>query len=375
MPNRRLVGPTVIAIVLCGIVADQLFLSASRWSVSRFLNKVVAVFGAIFAPAVNPVHYGWIADRFLPLTLTVLALVLLWLSFAGAKRAMSQTTRGAEVSDPIQVRKVPPQQRPEEAPVPPLKPASKGIRKLSLTGKLVRSFAGIAALFAGAACAIVFSFSSHVIEREVNSRAEVMVLGFYDMLTAAVVAGKTEIRDAAVAKYGADSAVAYLYIEDDKGRIIAHRPEDLPRYLHRDFPHSTERALKGSRDEYRGLETYELAKPIADGKLGFVHLAVSRQVVAAEVHGVIAAIVAMILLALLCVIGGFVFAARALNRPFVELVGQAERISKGDFTVPLALQRTDEVGDIARSLERLRSSLRAVAARVEQVQMNRRSNE
>lgn len=373
MPNRRLVGPTVISILLCGLVADYLFLSESRWSVSRFLTKFVAVFGAIFAPAVNPVHYGWIADRFVPLSLTVLALVLLWLSFAGAKRAMSQASPGADVSDPIQVPRVPPQQRPEEAPLAPLKPASK--RKLSLTGKLVKSFSVIAALFSGAACVIVFSFSSRVIEREVNSRAEVMVLGFYDMLAPAGGAGKTKVRDAAVAKYGADRAVAFVYIEDDKGRIVAHRPEDLPRYLRRDFPHSTERALGGSRGEYRGLEFYELAKPIADGKLGFVHLAVSRQVIAAEVHGVIAAIAAMTLLALLCVIGGFVFAARALNRPFVELVGQAERIGKGDFTVPLALQRTDEVGDIARSLERLRSSLRAVAARVEQVHMNRRSNE
>ena len=152
-------------------------------------------------------------------------------------------------------------------------------------------------------------------------------------------------------------------------------PSDLPRYLRRDFPQSTERALRGSRGEYRGLEIYEVAKPIAGEKPGFVHLAISRQAIAAEIDRVIVAIAGMIFLALLCIIGGFIFAARALNRPLAEIAGHAERISKGDFEVPLALQRTDEVGDIARSLERLRSSLRAVTARLEHVQRDRRSNE
>ena len=89
MQNRRLVGSTIISIVLCGLVADHLFLSESRWSVSRFLSRVLGIFGAIFAPAVNPVHYGWIADLFFLLSLAALFLVLLWLSFARAKRAMN----------------------------------------------------------------------------------------------------------------------------------------------------------------------------------------------------------------------------------------------------------------------------------------------
>ena len=62
----------------------------------------------------------------------------------------------------------------------------------------------------------------------------------------------------------------------------------------------------------------------------------------------------------------FAFLATRLFRPFLELVDQAERISKGDFDVPLGLKREDEVGEIARSLERMRSSLHAVVRRLEQ---------
>lgn len=63
-------------------------------------------------------------------------------------------------------------------------------------------------------------------------------------------------------------------------------------------------------------------------------------------------------------LGIFVRFTRRVNQPFLELVEHAERISKGDFTVSLRLKRSDEIGEIARSLERMRSSMHAVAARV-----------
>jgi len=72
--------------------------------------------------------------------------------------------------------------------------------------------------------------------------------------------------------------------------------------------------------------------------------------------------------------GAFVYVARALNRPFLELVEQADRISKGEFMVPLELKRTDEIGEIARSLERMRSSLHAAVTRLEADQLNNSSN-
>ena len=55
---------------------------------------------------------------------------------------------------------------------------------------------------------------------------------------------------------------------------------------------------------------------------------------------------------------------RDLHRPLLELVEQSTRISKGDFSVALATKRDDELGDLARSLERMRSSLRAVLSRI-----------
>ena len=83
----------------------------------------------------------------------------------------------------------------------------------------------------------------------------------------------------------------------------------------------------------------------------------------------------MILIVLICVTGFFLLLSRALLRPLAELVDQAARLSKGDFEVALELQRSDEFGDIARSLDRLRSSLRAVFARLDRGQDSPRSGE
>ena len=60
----------------------------------------------------------------------------------------------------------------------------------------------------------------------------------------------------------------------------------------------------------------------------------------------------------------FIVLLQDLHRPLLELVEQSTRISKGDFSATLATKRNDELGELARSLERMRSSLRAVLARI-----------
>ncbi|HEY5543117.1 MAG TPA: hypothetical protein VIM04_07665, partial [Candidatus Binatia bacterium] len=57
-----------------------------------FLSKIVSVIAAIFGPALNPALYVWLDDVLVPMTMIVLALVLLWLTVARAKGAMSKAT-------------------------------------------------------------------------------------------------------------------------------------------------------------------------------------------------------------------------------------------------------------------------------------------
>lgn len=371
MKQRRLVGPTIISVMLCALVVDHLFLNESPLSVSRFLAKALAVVGAIFSPAVDPDFYGRFSGVFLPISFAAFVVVLVWLIVARAKSAMSHATPDADASPAVPSVKSRAAAPVTEASTPPPRAA----RQFSLLSKLTFSIGAVGLLFGAAACLAVYGYLSRAIAREVKDRVETMTSGLRDMVVPGMVAGRFDEVTAALERYASKTAAAYLYVEDHEGRMIAHWPSDLPRYLRRDFPSSSERALGGVEGEYRSSSVYELAERVSDGPSGFVHFAIWRESMQAEARRAVTVITAATGIVLLCLVGAFLAMARWFSRPLADLVSHAERISKGDLAVPLALHRDDELGDIARSFERLRASLRAVTARLEQGPHNHRMHE
>ena len=77
MNKRRLVGPTIISLVLCGLLTDYLLFRESPWSVARMLGKIESGFVAIFAPAFDPALYNWVGGIALPASIIVVVLLLL----------------------------------------------------------------------------------------------------------------------------------------------------------------------------------------------------------------------------------------------------------------------------------------------------------
>jgi diguanylate cyclase (GGDEF)-like protein/PAS domain S-box-containing protein len=73
-----------------------------------------------------------------------------------------------------------------------------------------------------------------------------------------------------------------------------------------------------------------------------------------RMSGLLAGVV--LTLVLLGLIGAW-YIARQLARPIKALVKSADRIGEGDYTRPLAVVRGDELGELQRSLERMRQNL------------------
>ncbi|MBM2803605.1 MAG: ATP-binding region ATPase domain protein [Deltaproteobacteria bacterium] len=364
--KRRLIGPTIVTLVLTGLVADHLFFSQSPWSVVNFLVKVVTILGAIFKPVLDPKNLAWLDDLLVPVTMVALAFILLWLAVARAKRAMSQATPDAESFVPLA----------EQAQLSEIRQAIESLTggeletkqppQFPLIRKLACGFSAIGIVFGVAAYVIVFVHFSRVYEKELVSRAQVTTIALTDLVRhRQATKSANEIADD-VKKYAAIKAVAYVYVEDAKGAIIAHTPKDLPRHLNRDFPKSAERAVDGVNVQYRGQGVFEVANRIGTGNSGFVHLGIWRDALGVEMRIALFPIAVSIVVLLLGITGLFIVIARCLNRPLFDLVEQADRISRGDFSVALSLKRTDEIGDIARSIERMRASLHAVVRRLEQ---------
>ncbi|HWH76542.1 MAG TPA: HAMP domain-containing protein [Candidatus Binatus sp.] len=371
--KRRLIGPTIITLLLCGLVADYLFLRESSWSVVNLITKIFSVFGAIFRPRISPEAFSWLGEFALPVAMILVAVVLLSLMVMRAKKAMREATSNPDVNAPVARQAAPRVSvQASELESVPTKPTGTSWR-YPVVLKLAICFGGVGILFGVTVCIVVHSYFGRVFEKELRSRTQVTALGLSDVASRSVASKDLSVLSDAVDKIAASDAIAYLYVEDPNGQIIAYAPRDLLRFLNRDFPRSAERALTGVETQYRNSDVYEIAKRIGDAKGGFVHLAIWREAFGDEARGAVTPIAISIFVLILGSTGLFVFMATQLHRPFVELVGQAERISKGEFDVPLGLKREDEIGDIARSLERMRSSLHAVVRRLEQAQFPEQS--
>lgn len=365
MKKRRFIGPTVASIILCGLIADSLYFADAPWSVARFIKKFLSGFGAIFAPALDPTNYGWLNAVALPLSAVAAGFVILVMIVVRAKSAMRQATPAVDAPVLTPASQARDDNR---AGISPLDLAEKSKRSYGFLGRLTLSFCAISAVFAISAGAIIYCFLGPMMDQQVKARADATTFGIGEIVARPVREGRNQDLSEALRKYASMDGVAFVYAEDREGKIIAHFPKDMPIYLDRDFPRSTSAALRGVTIRYRGAPVYETAKRIDADSAGFVHLGLYGSAIEAESRQAFAPIAGLLVILLIGSAAAFVAVARAVHRPLCDLARQADQISKGEFAVPLPLKRIDEIGEIARSLERLRSSLRAVVSRLDQTE-------
>jgi hypothetical protein len=110
---RRLIGPTLITLVMIGLWLDYLFFRDSRWSAINFLSKVFVVLGKIFVPFFNPAVYSWLSVAIVPAVIIACGIILLYVVIT-TPVAMSRA-RPTRTNSPIL--------QPRSAPVPLAIPA------------------------------------------------------------------------------------------------------------------------------------------------------------------------------------------------------------------------------------------------------------
>jgi HAMP domain-containing protein len=114
----------------------------------------------------------------------------------------------------------------------------------------------------------------------------------------------------------------------------------------------------------RGQSVYETRVPLLDGQLGAVYVGLWAQTVQQEVRGTLLTIVGLIALCLVVGIAVSIIIASKTIRPILELKSIADNISRGQLDTPVSFPSNDEIGELARSLERMRASLKAAMVRL-----------
>ena len=362
--KRRLVGPTVITVLLCLVLLQHLFFGRDGWSLLGGLGKVLSIVIAIVTPSapVSSFIYTYLA---LPLAVIVVALVVLWIILAAARKSMRQVTPDAEA--PIWELPVTPDSGPLSEPVadaPELSWSLQAYRFNCLRSRLVIGFFALSLFIVVVAASFTYSYLQRTVERGAKARAGITAMAVNAMAVWHVDGQRyQDLRDE-LTKATTRPAVAYAYVEDGDGKLIAHAPKDMPNQLIR-RPSLEPRLMTGEQlVDYRNEIVYDYAQRSGLNNRFVVHLGIWQDSLLLETWSVLGPILLAVVFLIFCAAAAFGLLLRDLHRPLLELVEQSTRISKGDFSVTLATKRDDELGDLARSLERMRSSLRAVLSRI-----------
>jgi len=207
---------------------------------------------------------------------------------------------------------------------------------------------------------IVYHFTSNALEKQVDLRAEAIATNLADA-GAGLVSRKGILElDALVAKYGRLDGVAYALLQDPKGEILASSVQPFPVELKdgsgsASFSHTV---------RLRGKTVYETRASMLDGQLGVVRVGLWAETIEDDLRATLLPIIGLILACLaLGVVVSIILASKTV-RPILDLKSIADDISRGRLDTSVSIQSNDEVGELGRSLERMRASLKAAMVRL-----------
>jgi HAMP domain-containing protein len=240
--------------------------------------------------------------------------------------------------------------------------------RLGLTVKMSLIFGGMIAVFGLLAMAAAYYALFGAITDHASKRAVALATNVGDAAAGQMLAKKTAGLQELVVKHARGGEVAYLVVVDRKGKVLAHSLENSPDGPKTEFARE---GLEGLHDTkqmattFRGAVVYEARVPILEGRIGAVRAAIWKKAVDDEIKRAAIPLFSMILIAVVVGVAVAICAARRLSQPILRLAESADRISSGSLeTAPFGVEASGEIGRLARSVERMRSSLKAAMTRL-----------
>lgn len=241
-----------------------------------------------------------------------------------------------------------------------VKPMNLRWQRGGLKWKISTTFSGLILVLGLLVIGIVYYFTGAALQRQIDLRSSAIATNLADA-AAGYVSRKSSLElDALVAKYGRLDGVAYALIQSPKGEILASSLQPFPSELKEEGgPAPTSRATR-----VRGRGVFETRAPLLDGQLGVVRVGLWEDSVREDMHATLLPILGLILACLVVGIALSIMLASRAIRPILDLKAVADEISRGRLDAPVSIQSDDEVGELGRSLERMRASLKAAMARL-----------
>lgn len=243
----------------------------------------------------------------------------------------------------------------------PLNPGRKGI---SLQWKVTGAFVGMIALLGLLVVAIIFHLTRSALRTQFDQRAAAITTNLSDAAAGPSVGNNVLELHALVTKYARLEGAAYAFIEDRKGNIVTHSLQMFPPALQQSAPSDNTPQPQQRELRFQGRKVYETRVPILEGQVGTAHMGFWGDTVQSEIQRILFPLVGLVSVVLVVGLLVSAYLCRVMIRPILRLTESADKISRGNLETAVGIESQDEIGNLARSIERLRASLKTAMSRL-----------
>jgi HAMP domain-containing protein len=239
-------------------------------------------------------------------------------------------------------------------------------RRIGLKWKIGGIYTGVMLILALFLILAIYHLTKNLLQDQLDKRALAIALNLSDAAAGHIVGKNLLALHALVSKYTLLDGVAYGFIQDAKGEIVAQTLGQFPRELRQAFVMAG-RQVNRRELSWRGKPVYEIGVPVLEGQAGSVFVGFWADAAENEIRSALLRFIGII--SLVPIVGALLsfLVAHWIVRPIVGLTEIADKVTRGDLEVSVSgdcVEARDEIGDLARSLERMRSSLKSAMLRL-----------
>jgi len=240
-----------------------------------------------------------------------------------------------------------------------------GRRRFGLPWKIAKTFAGTTLFIGLVIIGAVYYVMADAVQRQVNQRGLTIATNLSDSAVTYVLAKNAGALNKVLLKYAQLPEVAYAFIENRQGEVAGSSLKELPSELVPLLGGHDLRNLRRAPATLAGKNLRDTRVPLLNGEIGAVHVGIWQSAVDREVNQALIPITGLLVMILILAVMLAMWIARRVSRPILSLAQNADQISRGDLDLPVAVTSNDELGELSRSIERLRASLKAAIRRLD----------
>ena len=145
-------------------------------------------------------------------------------------------------------------------------------RRVSLKWKIGGTYTAVMLILSVFVIAAMYQLTNNMLRDQLDKRALAVATNLSDATAGHLVGRNLLALHALLRKYSLLDGVAYAFVEDNKGEIIAHTLETFPPEVRQGLPAGGQRETRRRELSWRDKTIYETSVPVLEGQVGTVHV-------------------------------------------------------------------------------------------------------